>query len=46
LRDVALCSDAGSFKVAGQAKELKAGLELPAQSVNSHAPQARLDRKG
>src|SRR5579863_5044675 len=44
LRDVALFNAAAALVVAGKAKELKAGLELAAQSVDSGEAEGRLDR--
>src|ERR1700726_4257182 len=44
LRDVALFNAAAALVVAGKAKELKAGLDLAAQSVDSGEAEGRLDR--
>jgi anthranilate phosphoribosyltransferase len=44
LRDVALFNAAAALVVAGKAKELKAGLELAAHSVDSGEAEGRLDR--
>jgi anthranilate phosphoribosyltransferase len=44
LRDVALFNAAAALVVAGKAKELKAGLELAAQAVDSGEAEGRLDR--
>ena len=44
LRDVALFNAAAALVVAGKAKELKAGLALAAQSVDSGEAEGRLDR--
>jgi anthranilate phosphoribosyltransferase len=44
LRDVALFNAAAALVVAGKAKELKTGLELAAQSVDSGEAEGRLDR--
>src|ERR1700734_433589 len=44
LRDVALFNAAAALVVAGKAKELKGGLALAAQSVDSGEAEGRLDR--
>jgi anthranilate phosphoribosyltransferase len=44
LRDVALFNAAAALVVAGKAKELKSGLALAAQSVDSGEAEGRLDR--
>ena len=43
-RDVALFNAAAALVVAGKAKDLKAGLDLAAQSVDSGEAEGRLDR--
>ncbi len=44
FRDVALINAAAALVVAGEAKTLKAGVELAAHSVDSGAAEKRLDR--
>ena len=44
FRDVALLNAAAALVVAGKAKDLKAGLELAAHSVDSGEAEGRLDR--
>jgi anthranilate phosphoribosyltransferase len=44
FRDVALFNAAAALVVAGTAKDLKAGLELAAHSVDSGEAEGRLDR--
>jgi anthranilate phosphoribosyltransferase len=44
LRDVALFNAAAALVVAGKAKELKTGLALAAQAVDSGEAEGRLDR--
>ena len=43
-RDVALLNAAAALVVAGKAKDLAAGLDLAAQSVDSGEAEGRLDR--
>jgi anthranilate phosphoribosyltransferase len=44
LRDVALLNAAAALVVAGKAKDLKGGLDLAVQSVDSGEAEGRLDR--
>ena len=44
FRDVALFNAAAALVVAGKAKDLKAGMELAAHSVDSGEAEGRLDR--
>ena len=44
FRDVALLNAAAALVVAGKAKDLKAGCELAAHSVDSGEAEGRLDR--